>query len=173
MSDPETYPHLTQRRFWAKVDKRDPDDCWLWTGSVLRSGYGMLAVKGKGTLAHRVSWGIHNGPIPIGEGWHGVCVLHRCDVRNCVNPNHLFLGTHAENMRDMEAKGRGRQPRGEKTAPAKLTEGDVLEIRRRYASGGWTQTELGDEFGVSQAAISLIIVGRNWPWLRADAEDLV
>jgi len=167
VTDPETYSRLLQRRFWAKVDVRGPDECWLWTGSTIRSGYGMVNVKRKSKLAHRVSWELQNGPIPDGGGWHGTCVLHRCDVRNCVNPAHLFLGTHRDNMLDMGAKGRGRQPRGEATAGAKLTESDVLEIRRRYAGGGWTQTELGDEFGVTQANISLIVrAERNWAWLK-------
>jgi hypothetical protein len=168
VSDPETYPHVTQRRFWAKVDVRGPDDCWLWTGSTLKSGYGMLTVRRKGLLAHRVSWELHHGPIPVGEGYHGICVLHDCDVRNCVNPGHLFLGTHLDNMDDMRAKGRNRQPRGESTAQAKLTEPKVLEIRRLYASGGYTQTELGDDFGVTQAAISAIVTRKNWPWLREE-----
>ena len=98
------YP--SEARFWAKVELT-LDGCWLWTGSktgpgpYTTGGYGTVYWRGEYLLAHRVMWELANGPIP--EGMH---VLHRCDVRNCVRPDHLFLGTHQDNMADMARKGR-------------------------------------------------------------------
>lgn len=82
--------------------------CWLWTGPMKESGYGRIWNGSKNILAHRFSYALHVGPIPAGDGYHGACVLHRCDVPACVNPAHLRLGTHADNMADMKAKGRAR-----------------------------------------------------------------
>lgn len=90
-------------RFWSKV--RKDDGCWEWTASVNRRGYGWLhfggKVERKALKAHRVSWEIHNGPIP-----DGLWVLHKCDNPRCVRPDHLFLGDRTDNMRDCAAKGR-------------------------------------------------------------------
>lgn len=89
-------------RFMSRVAV-DPDGCWLWTGLADQHGYGRIHFEGRVTRAHRVSWMIHEGPIPEGQK-----VLHRCDTPACVRPDHLFLGTQADNMADMNAKGRGR-----------------------------------------------------------------
>ena len=102
-----------EQRFWANVDKSD--SCWNWTASLSKSGYGAFSNNGKYVRAHRYSWSLHNGKIP-----DGLCVLHRCDNRKCVNPDHLWLGTHDDNMRDRTLKGR--QCRGENHGRAKLTE---------------------------------------------------
>lgn len=91
-------------RLFARVDKSGPGGCWLWTGAVRGNGYGAISLGGQfGPLAatHRVSYEIHNGPVPA-----GLFVCHRCDVRLCVNPAHLFLGTNMDNVRDMLNKGR-------------------------------------------------------------------
>ena len=90
------------KRFWARVNRTD--DCWLWTGWKDWGGYGILTVKDKNIKAHRFSWELFFGPIPL-----GLKVLHKCDVRLCVNPDHLFLGTNLDNSRDMVNKGRGRK----------------------------------------------------------------
>lgn len=92
------------QRFWDRVTPGTPTECWIWPGTRNNKGYGLIGKGGRGTggfTVHRVSWMIHRGPIPDGK-W----VLHRCDTPACVNPDHLFIGTHRDNMADMVAKGR-------------------------------------------------------------------
>jgi hypothetical protein len=114
--------------------------------------------------AHRHVWEQCFGPIPA-----GVCVCHRCDNRLCVNPSHLFLGTRADNNRDMQTKGRQviPHPRGENNGYARLTVAAVKEIRRRYRPGDSKDggCALAREFGVSQGCIWLAMAGRNWGWV--------
>jgi hypothetical protein len=148
-------------RFWCRVDKRGPDECWPWLGCKHKSGYGRISAGGYGGRmldTHRVSWELHNGPIPEGEGYHGTCVLHRCDNRPCCNPNHLFLGTNDDNMADMVAKGRAHSLRGEANGNSKLTAAQVAEIR----SATGAQSRIAARFGISQALVSKIRRGENW-----------
>lgn len=145
-----------KERFWRRVNKTET--CWLWTGTTSRGGYGMINFGEKIRTAHRVSWEIANGPIPKGDGYHGTCVLHRCDNPPCVNPDHLFLGTVADNNRDREQKDRGNQPKGKANGWAKLTEDQVLDIR----DGGGTTKEAGERHGVAQAHVSKIRLRKVW-----------
>lgn len=137
-----------ESRFWSKVDTSG--DCWLWTSAATR-GYGVIGSNGSYEYAHRMSWVLHNGPIP-----EGLWVLHRCDTPLCVRPDHLFLGTQTDNMRDAAAKGRVRNQ------STKLTPDDVQIIRDRYAGGDVSQRELAAEFGVGQTQISRIIRLKRW-----------
>lgn len=144
-------------RFWSKVDERGPDSCWPWTGSLTTQGYGQLKIKGKLWMAHRVAWRLLRGKIPKGQ-----CVCHRCDNPPCVNPDHLFLGTHKDNSQDMAAKGRARQGR-------KFSDAQVRLIRKLYSSGHHTQAELAERFGTNQPHISSITRGESYakaPGLR-------
>ena len=106
--------------------------CWIWAGATINSGYGKLSFKGKTYTAHRASFASFNGEIPSGK-----CVLHRCDVRLCVNPDHLFVGDRVDNMRDMIKKGRGKWPgkKGEKNGNSVLNSDDVVLIRQKHAQG--------------------------------------
>jgi len=140
--------------FLSMVEKGP--DCWLWKGPVDQKGYGVFSAEGF-QRTHRYSYFKHLGPIP--EGLH---VLHKCDVRNCVNPDHLFLGTHADNMADMGAKGRTGTRTGEKHHKAKLTEQDIVEIRKRYVPRKVTLKYLAEQYGVTFAMIGYIVRGDNW-----------
>lgn len=156
-----------RERFLKKVEKRDGFGCWLWLGFLSRSGYGQHNYKGSNWRAHRVAYDLFVGKIP-----DGLFVCHTCDVRNCVNPNHLFLGTHEENMRDMVKKGRASKTgvgkgrlAGEKNPKAKLTAEDVATIRatyRRYTNHGTTSIQLGKKFGVSPSTICRIVKQEGW-----------
>lgn len=147
-------------RFWSKVDKQERDDCWLWTGAKTRiGGYGKLGNRqhhGSDLRAHRLSYELHVGVIP-----DGMCVCHKCDNPLCVNPNHLFLGTLADNNADREAKGRGSDKRGVKNPRARLTIETVRKIRRLRAKG-MSQAEVGRIVGFPQTTISKIDRGVGW-----------
>lgn len=141
-------------RFFSKI-AFGACDCWYWVGARNHLGYGETA-SGK---AHRVSWELHHGPIP--EGMH---ILHRCDVRCCVNPGHLFLGTHADNMRDMAGKGRGATPdvRGERNPQAKLTAAEVEAMREARQITGATYRTIARWFGVNTMTAHRAINGATW-----------
>jgi hypothetical protein len=162
------YASPASHRFWACVDKDGPlhpvlkTKCWDWTGCKGRRGYGLISVAGRHERSHRLSWSLHNGTIPP-----GLWVLHKCDRPACVNPEHLFLGNHAENMADMMAKARNVISRGERHGRAKLTEAQVMGIRARYEKGSPVNgaTALGREFGVDHTTIRDIGRGKHWTHL--------
>ena len=140
-------------RLLAKARVSAETGCWEWAAGKYRNGYGAIRDGGGMRGAHRVSYELHCGEIP--SGMH---VCHRCDNRACVNPSHLFLGTHYENMADRDAKGR--QPRGLANGAAKLTEADVRAIRAADARWGINR-KLAAQFGVSNQHISDIRSGQR------------
>jgi len=140
-----------EQRFLQKVTKL-PTGCWLWTGTVHGKGYGHFKLSNKVAKAHRVAWELYIGDIPA-----GLMVLHGCDVTACVNPEHLFLGTNDDNLKDRQAKGR--QARGEKTWTAKLDASQVIEIRQ---STMMSRLELSIQYGVSKSTINSILNGETW-----------
>lgn len=135
-------PQSLLERFVSKI--RITPGCWIWAGSY-RDRYGSICINKKTFKASRVSWEIFRGPIP-----GGLFVLHSCDNPKCVRPSHLFLGTHLDNMKDRD--GKGRQPRGETQSGAKLTNRKVLEIRRRHQAGESSRS-LAKKFKVCQRTI--------------------
>src|SRR5512138_3094264 len=131
-------------RFWSHVDRTG--DCWEWSANRLPSKYGLFNVRlGKSVLAHRVAYELAKEPIP-----DGMCVLHRCDNPPCVNPDHLFLGTDADNTRDRVQKGRAAS--GERNSQAKLTPALVMAIRRA-AARGVTAAAMARAAGVSHETV--------------------
>lgn len=133
--------------------------CFVWEGAVTATGYGVLRRKGVNYYAHRVAWEQAHGAIP--EKMH---VCHKCDTPSCVNPAHLFLGTHQDNHLDKIRKGRGRGGRlqGEKHPSHKLTDADIVNIRAIYKHTNASQTLLASMYGVGQAQISSIVRGEAW-----------
>ena len=164
-------------RLWSRVDKNGPihpynselGPCWIYTGSKVGGGYGAIPNGGVSTGAHRLSWTLYNGPIP-----DGLLVCHTCDNPPCVNPTHLFLGTHDDNSTDKISKGRHargdtsgsrlhpeRLPRGEDNHFTKLTTEQVIEIRKLHASGENTN-DLASRYGVNRSYIYSIGKRRTW-----------
>jgi hypothetical protein len=142
--------------FMDYVSPEPNSGCWLWTGAMNRDGYGHARRDSKTQLAHRVSYQMHRGPIP-----EGMCVCHTCDEPSCVNPDHLWLGTHLDNVRDMNAKGRHHDASGEANGRAKLTIEKVREIRAKLANGQ-ARKNIVTEYGISRSSVSLIHLGKIW-----------
>lgn len=138
------------QRFYQRFHPEPNSGCWLWSGTMTRAGgYGELVCRGKKHRAHVLSYKLHNGPVPT-----GLCVLHRCDVPRCVNPNHLFIGTNLDNVRDRDAKGRGVR---------KLTEEQVIAIRKM----GGLQRDIAARFDIGASTVRDIKSRKTWAWLEA------
>jgi hypothetical protein len=150
-------------RFWCRVDKRGPDECWPWIGMLNQFGYGMLHIwhpeerRWGRRVASRVAYEVSIGPIPP-----GLFVCHHCDNPPCVNPRHLFTGTSADNIADMYRKGRQNRPRGELASRARLTNQQVEEIRRIYATSHPKMATLAKQYGVGKTSILNAIRGRTF-----------
>jgi len=153
------WPSL-EERFWDNVFKTDT--CWLWLGYVNKSGYGKIFGENTYWLAHRLSWKIHYGEDP-----GSLLVCHTCDVPPCIRPDHLFLGTHTDNGRDMAQKGRQKWqaypeliPVGEQASRSKLIEEQVRLIR--LSTPFFTTAELAERYLVCKATIYNVVTRRNW-----------
>jgi hypothetical protein len=161
--------------FWDHTRVSTPDKCWEWLGSKTTGGYGEIRIGRIIIYAHRIAYVIKNGSIP-----EGLCICHKCDNPSCVNPDHLFAGTHKDNIQDMLMKGR-RKGRGKSKRPAvkvaktrrprpprrpdshakKLTISSVLEIRASYIPRK-NSKELADKYGISVVAVRDAAKGRSW-----------
>jgi len=150
---------VMEQRFWNKVNKTET--CWLWTGYLNGTGYGQFQVNGKKVLAHRLSWLLAGNTIPEG---HEIChAPHEiCGNTNCVNPAHLRVGTHAENMRDQIRDGT--TIRGTRHPNHRLTEDQVRAIRANPENK--THRALAEQFGIKRQSIGKIISRKKWSWLN-------
>lgn len=139
-------------RFWDKVSVEPNTGCWLWLAQIDKDGYGKFKLNSRTLVAaHRVSYGGLVAPIP-----DGCFVCHKCDNPPCVNPDHLFVGTVKDNVRDMFSKGRGKR-----NPPTKITATDAASIRKDFA-GGAMKADLTNQFGISRAHLNGILAGRKW-----------
>lgn len=150
-------PKTIEDKFWPNVLRTDT--CHLWTAYVEPAGYGKLRVGNTNQRTHRIAWQLHTGmPVP-----DNLLVLHKCDVRNCVNPEHLFLGDHEDNVRDMDEKGRRAKSslRGEQCSSAKLKEKDVVKIKRLLAEGQ-SLASIARRYNVTPTPIFKIKNKQSW-----------
>lgn len=143
-----------EERFWSKVQRGDDDACWEWHGCRAPNGYGQCRFRGRNTFAHRVAYLLATGVAP-GKGY----VLHSCDNRTCVNPSHLRLGTHEDNMADMTS--RRRQASGTRHGQARLNRGGVIMMRLAVANGA-THQAVGRAFGVTKSTVGHIVRRKIW-----------
>lgn len=145
------------KNIWDKVYVKRENECWEWLGDKDKHGYGRITYEGKRQLVTRVLWKLMNDLIP-----DGMCICHTCDNPSCLNPKHLFLGSHHDNMVDMKKKGRGRGKimYGVDNPKTKLTEVQIREIRKRR-NNGERGIDLAKEFGVTPTLICSIFKGRR------------
>jgi hypothetical protein len=150
--------------FWKHVAVGAEDECWLWLRGCDHVGYGLVHIDGKTRMAHRVAYSLQHGVAPP----KGLCVCHSCDVRNCCNPAHLWVGTRKHNSQDMVRKGRhartgAKNPiKGEDHCRAKLTKRKVLAIRASTE----TYRSLARRYGVSSVQIHRVCTRKAWKHVR-------
>ena len=160
------------KKFWKRTKRIEGSDCLWWTGNKKETGYGKVRMDGKTWRAHRACYVICHGNIP--DGLH---ILHSCDNPSCVNPDHLSAGTHQENMRQMQIKGRNGNNkipfflRRRKPIRNKLSSDDVAKIREAYFIGGKTQMCLAAIFNISQSQISAIVTNKVWKSLASANQE--
>ena len=162
LCDLHTQNQSVESRFWSKVNRKNDDSCWEWLSPFDKKGYGQFSIGKKTFRAHRISWVYTFGPIQ-----EGLFVCHKCDNPRCVNPNHLFLGSHIDNVRDMDRKGRRKNAPSylDKHGNAKLTNCQVMRIKE-FISVGIQQNKLAKFYKVSTGCINHIAKERQWKTLR-------
>ena len=151
-------PDLVRKAFnsrWIESNGPLETPCWEWTKKVTFWGYGFFKIDSKNCRANRVSWILNRGPIP-----RGISVCHKCDNRKCVNPDHLFLGTHQDNSNDARSKNRLARLKGELNGNSRLKDDDVRFIRANYPK--ITGRSLAKQFNVDPSMISLIVLRKEW-----------
>lgn len=146
-------------RFWSKVNVLGEDDCWEWQASLFDAGYGNFRYLGKNVGSNRMVWFLSYGEFP------DLLVCHSCDNRKCCNPNHLFLGTHKDNAKDMVNKNRNFPPNGESNGNNKLTSKDVIEIRDLFSTEKYTHSDLSLRYNVSRVSVTNILNRTTWKHL--------
>lgn len=161
----ETKEDISKQRFFAKIhDFSKTNECWNWNSCKNKQGYGIFSFKSRNIKAHQFSWILH-----FGEYKKGLHVCHKCDNPSCVNPNHLFLGTHSQNMKDKVEKGNS--PKGEKNVNSKLTKNDVEQIRKIYWKNFGTKNHvsmnsLAKKYNVNRTTISNILNNKTWKHVK-------
>jgi hypothetical protein len=156
---PESRPHTQALTLESLLSRTCPDPnsgCLLWTGPVNRAGYG-IAKSGREQLAHRSAWRLTRGPIS-----KGACILHRCDTPACINIDHLFLGSQADNVADMTRKGRRVEQIGELHGRAKLTAAQVVAARCLVAARARSVRSIAKELGVAHQVMRNAVHGKTW-----------
>lgn len=161
-------PCPPEARFWDKVDRRGPDECWPWQGGTVAGGYGQIRGEGRGWIrAHRLSFQMAHGR-PVAPG---LIVLHTCDNPPCVNPAHLVEGTYSDNSQDCVRKGRHKVGKpdntGTRNGMSKLDESMVKVIRQRYAIGD-KKAAIAADLGVTKMTVYDVIAGRGWVHVPMD-----
>lgn len=155
--------HLGERdlhhRLFGNTHLDDDTGCWEWLGAISgKNGYGVITINGKAKSAHRVSY-----EISVGKIEKGLMVLHKCNNRICINPEHLYLGTHNDNMRDM---AHTQAVKGENNAMARLSESDVKEIKKLIKERTMFYRDIAEKYGVKRQTIKDIALGRTWSWMK-------
>lgn len=159
-----------KNRFWTKVDIGSKNECWNWKSSAIRAGYGVLKINDKSESSHRISYILNYGEIPI-----NLLVLHKCDNKICVNPNHLFLGNHQENMKDMRVKGRSAKgdksgarlhpetvKRGEKVALSKVNEFQIIDMLKLYFDDKIHPLIIIAKYNFDRSSFYKLLSGQLW-----------
>jgi hypothetical protein len=152
---PKLKTGVKQPDFWSMVEKKSESECWLWTRKLNKWGYGRFRKNGFNAMAHRIAY-----ELTFNKNIDGLIAMHICDNPKCCNPNHLVLGSHADNQADKFKKNR--QAKGENNGQSLLTKEKVLEARKKYKNGGFTYQQLANEFGVSKDTMQKAIRGIYW-----------
>lgn len=150
----------TRQRVFENTKVGGPDDCWLWLGAMDGESYGRIGIDGTSVKVHRVMYNIYFGEIGDYQ------INHKCDIRNCVNPHHLYKGSQSENIQEMWDRGRRdkEEMRGENNPKSKLTNEQAAEIKERLDNGEETHAEIAQDYPVTKSVIGNISAGLAWSY---------